>query len=232
MACKRAICGTLSVAILAGEKLAGHHTEEWRFEMNPREPCMWNKQVNGDQSLLCSMWTMEQSVTKTQLSWHISSGDGRGKTNPVAAIRGDKHGCIGMSADFPEPGEVEMAVCDCVEKLINKLPEDAIGENWAAAPECLPPADSSEARLLGKEQKDMFHTLTAIILCLSQREDDLQLAVVFLCTGVKSPGEHNWKKPGCPTGRLQATAWMTLKSITKERDHTFTWMVHMLFIWM
>ena len=46
--CDKAIYGTVTAALLSYKKLAGH-LMDWGFEMNPYEPCCWNKIVNGDQ---------------------------------------------------------------------------------------------------------------------------------------------------------------------------------------
>ena len=44
--CKKAIYGTLNTAILAYIKLTGHLAEVG-LKMNPYDPCIWNKMVNG-----------------------------------------------------------------------------------------------------------------------------------------------------------------------------------------
>ena len=224
--CKKAMCGTLNAAILACKKLTGH-LEDWGFKMNECEPCVWNKMVDGSQ--LTVMFHVDDGIVShkdptvvTHLLRRLQ--EVHGKTDPMTIVRGRKHEHLGMSLDFSHPGEVEMTVFDHIKKLIDKLPDDMIGEKWTAAPECLFRADGSEAKLLDEDKKELFHTITATTLHSSQRgRPDLQSAVAFLCTRVKEPDEHDWKKLTHLMKCMQATAWMPHK-IRTEGKGTF---IHM-----
>ena len=46
--CDKAIYGTMNAALLAYKKLAKLFTE-WSFVMNPYDPCVWNKMIDGKQ---------------------------------------------------------------------------------------------------------------------------------------------------------------------------------------
>ena len=51
--CNKAIYGTLNAAILAYKKLTKYFVE-WGFKMNPYNPCLWNKNINGKQFTIIS----------------------------------------------------------------------------------------------------------------------------------------------------------------------------------
>ena len=44
----KVVYGTVTAELLLYKKLIGHLTD-WGFEMNPYEPCCWNKVINGKQ---------------------------------------------------------------------------------------------------------------------------------------------------------------------------------------
>ena len=61
-----------------------------------------------------------------------------------------------MSLDSSTGGEVEIALHNCIKKLINKLPEDMVGKKVIAAePECLFDADGSAACLLKEDWEEL-----------------------------------------------------------------------------
>ena len=49
--CNKAIYGTMNAALLAYKKLAKLFMD-WGFVMNPYDPCVWNKSLNGEQLTL------------------------------------------------------------------------------------------------------------------------------------------------------------------------------------
>jgi hypothetical protein len=81
-----------------------------------------------------------------------------------------------------------------VEQLTRQLPSDMIGTEKTTAAEYLFLTDAKGV-LLNAADKEKFHNLTAKTLWLSQRgQPDLQLATGLLCTRVREPNEHDWKK--------------------------------------
>ena len=221
--CKKAIYGTLNAAILAYKKLTSHLTE-WGFKMNEYEPCVWNKMVSGKQ--LTVVFHVDDGIVAHEDPTVVTHFLRRleevyGKTDPLSITRGNVHEYLGMTMDFSQSGDVEISMYDYVKKLINKLPPDMIGKKSTAAPEYLFRTDDANSKLLRKDQREMFHTLTATTLYLSQRgRPDLQLAVAFLCTRVKSPDEHDWKKLSHLMKYLQSTAHLPLVLRTNGQGST------------
>jgi hypothetical protein len=133
-----------------------------------------------------------------------------GKLDQLTVNQGKKHEYLGMNIDFSIKGEVRITMYDYVEKLIRQLPSDMIGTKKTTAAEYLFRTDATGV-LLNAADKEKFHNLTAKTLWLSQRgRPDLQLAAGFLCTRVREPNEHDWKKLGYEMKYLQGTRHLPL----------------------
>ena len=53
----------------------------------------------------------------------------------------------------------------------------------------------TESPKLTNDKKEIFYSITAKVLWISQRSrPDLDTAVLFLCTRVKEPTQEDWKK--------------------------------------
>ena len=211
--CKKAIYGTLSAAILAYRKLTSHF-EDWGFEMNPYEPCVWNKMINGKQMTVVfhvddGIVSHEDPEEVTKFLELLKSV--YGKTDPLTIRRKKIHEYLGMTLDFTKEGSVTISMYDYVKKLLDKIPESMRGTKPTAAPEYLFKTNDTDSVKLNKELAELYHTITATTLYLGQRaRPDLQLAVSFLCTRVKSPDEHDWKKLTHLMMYLQGTAWFPM----------------------
>ena len=95
---------------------------------------------------------------------------------------------------------------------MNDFPEEIVGiKTSPAADHLFEICNPSEAQPLPKEQVMAFHHATAQLLFLSARaRRDIQPAVAFLTTRVKSPDEDNWGKVKRVFGYLKGTLHMPL----------------------
>ena len=110
---------------------------------------------------------------------------------------------------------------DFIKKLLMKVPQEMRGKKATAAPEYLFKTTDEDLTLLNDEQRSNFHTITATLLYLSQRgRPDLQLATAFLCTRVKAPNEHDWKKLTHLVKYLDGTAHLPFVPSTKNQATT------------
>ena len=211
--CNKAIYGTLNAAILAYRKLTGHFAE-WGFEMNPYDPCVWNMDLEGFQ--ITVLFRVDDGfVSDKNLVWVMEFlrklSVIYGNTDSLSITQGKVHHYLGMTIEFVGNGEVMLTVYDYVEKLIDELPFDMIGEKATAAPEYLFKTNGTNIAKLSQAQSELYHTLTATTLYLGlQTRVDLQLATGFLCTRVQSPDECNWKKLSHLMKYLQRTAYLPL----------------------
>ena len=151
--------------------------------MNPYNPCVWNKMINGSQMTV--IFHVDDGIVshidpKQVTDFLKELSKIYGKTDPLTIKRGKIHDYLGMTIDFSTDQQVMITMYDYIVKLIDKLLKDMIGEKGTAAPEYLFKTSDGEAVLLDHEEAEFFHSIVATTLYLSQRTCvDLQLAVVF-----------------------------------------------------
>ena len=121
-----------------------------------------------------------------------------------------------MWLDFSLDGKVQVQMFDCIDNMLEDLPEDMCGTlNSPAADHLF--AVSHNAKKLTREQSDMFHHNVAKLLFLCKRaHPDIQTAVAFLTTCVMAPDEDDYKKLARVMRYLRGTKTMPL---TLEADN-------------
>ena len=137
--------------------------------------------------------------------------DKYGKITPMVSTRGKIHEYLGMTIDFSDVGKVKITMYDYVDEMINKLPTEMIGESSTpAASHLFKIRDNDDVnRLLTPDLSEEFHHLVAKTLFLSQQaRPDLQTAVAFLTTRVKSPNNKDQKKLSKLMKNLQDTRYI------------------------
>lgn len=99
-----------------------------------------------------------------------------------------------MVLDYNVPGKVKICMFDYIKKILEESPSDMEGES--ATPAGLHLFEINENPIkLNNEQADLFHHMVAKLLFLCKRaRPDIQTAVSFLCTRVKSPDTDDYKK--------------------------------------
>ena len=104
------------------------------------------------------------------------------------------HNCLGMTLDYSEKGKVMINVLDYAEKMLADLPEEMNGVSPTLAADHLLDVDANQTKVNVKRAQ-FFHTYVAKALFLCKRaRPDLQTAVAFLCTRVKSCDGDDYKK--------------------------------------
>jgi hypothetical protein len=146
---QKAFYGMLKSALLFYKKLVTYLMAQG-FEVNPYDPCVVNKMINGQQMTIC---------------WHaddlkISHKDAREVTKIEEWLRsiygnvtvsgGKKHMYLGMQLDYSEPKVCKIGMVPYSEEIINDFPEETTR----------PPLQGSrslEAKPLPEEQAVAFH---------------------------------------------------------------------------
>ena len=193
----KAIYGTINAAILTYRKLVGY-LADWGFEQNFYEPCCWNMLIEGKQFTIvfhvdnCYLSHVNLMVV-TEI---IKKFDKAYATIDKLTVRqGKVHEYLGMTVDFSTPGKVRLNLYDIIQRLINSLPEDMIGEKNTAAPSYLfDTSNDDESLRLNKADKDTYHTINAKALFISRVRQDMKLCIGFGCTRVKNPNQYDWFK--------------------------------------
>ena len=208
----KALYGTLRAALLFWLDLTGN-LKRWGFVANPYDHCVMNKTIEGSQCTI--IWHVDDlkisHVNPDVVTAIISLLQGvYGKTVPLTETRGTKHDYLGMQIDFSTKGKVKFLMEEYITNILSTAPSDFDGESATPAAAHLFEINPTPT-LLDKEQAESFHHMVAQLLFLCKRaRPDIQTAIAFLCTRVKSPDVDDWKKLGRVMKYLRATVSMPL----------------------
>ena len=170
------------------------------FKVNPYDPCVANRYVNGKQHTV--VWHVDDlkashvdsKVNDKFLLW-LEKTYSSDKIGKVKAVRGKVHDYLAMKLDYTIPGKVSINMIDYVKNMLEDFPEEltAQGARYPWSENLFRVDDSSP--LLPKEKAEEFHTFVAKTLFASKRSRiDVQPAVSFLSTRIKAPTEQDWFK--------------------------------------
>jgi len=193
---RKALYGTLQAALLFWQDLT-KTLVEWGFTVNPYDRCVANKVVDGKQCTV--LWHVDDlkisHVDKKVVNSVIDYLASRyGKEAPLTINRGKIHRYLGMVLDFSIDGKVQISMEDYMTDLLASLPEEMAGESATPAGNHLFNINPEAVRL-SLPESELFHHYVAKLLFLCKRaRPDIQTAVAFLSTRVKSPDQDDLKK--------------------------------------
>ena len=195
---KKAIYGLIQSALLFYNKLR-RDLESIGFKINPYDPCIANRIVNGKQHTVS--WHVDDlksshvdsKINDDFIQWIRTMYE---DVTPVKPSRGKKHDYLAMSFDYSTPGAVVICMKKYIEKMLQEFPypNDIKGKAKTPAGEHLF-IINDKGEYIGDEKAEVFHTTVAKALFLCKRSRlDIQLTVAFLCTRVQNPDQDDWKK--------------------------------------
>ena len=199
------------------------------FEINPYDPCVANKIINGKQMTIC--WHVDDlflghkdpAVVTTFLQWLAKCYDTKEKKLNV--IRGHHHDYLGMNLDFSQQGSVHIDMIPYIKKVNEAFPEKITGvQSTPAGDHLFQVRPASEAKFLPEEQARAFHHTTAQLLFLSRVRRDIQTTVAFLTTRVKQPDADDWGKLKRVLKYLWSTRFLRL-TLSAESLSNIVWYV-------
>jgi len=127
-----------------------------------------------------------------------------GKEAPLTVKRGKVHQYLGMLLDYRIVGKFQISMNEYIEEMLKSVPEDG-GESSSPAGNHLFTVNP-DAVPLSAPESDMYHHYVAKLLFLCKcARPDIQMAVAFLSTRVKSPDQDDIKK----LGRTMRYLWFT-----------------------
>ena len=194
---KKAVYGMIDSSILSYTQLR-RDLEEYGFEINPYDPCVVNKMVNGKQMTIT--WHVDdlkashvdQRVLDEFTSW-LDDKYGS-KENPVTVHTGNKHRYLGMTIDYSVEGKVRIDMTDYVEDMLEEFPYE-LNNRITKTPATENIFSIDESPRLDEQRAAILHTYVAKCLFLCKRaRPDIQVPVAFLTTRVKEPTEQDWYK--------------------------------------
>ena len=210
---KKALYGTLKAALLFWKKLSKSLVDDG-FVINEYDWCVANKMVNGKQCTV--VWHVDDLK--------ISHADSRvvtnvikmlktqyGKVGELNVVRGKRHEYLGIDLDFSTPGKVIISMQQYIERILDELPADMKGTATSPAAEHLFQVREQPDGKLDPATADLFHHIVAQLLFICKRaRPDIQTAISFLCTRVKSPDHDDYKKLTRVVRYLRRTKFLRL----------------------
>ena len=198
---QKALYGTLQASLLFWKNLT-KMLKDSGFKINPYDWCVANKIVNGKQ--LTVVWHVDKlkisHVDDKVVTGCINMLDKKygweacGKRCPLTMRRGKMHDYLGMTLDYSVDGKVKIDMRDYIATILEDLPTEFQGS--AVTPAATHLFEVNEkCEKLPKKSADFFHHVVAQLLFLCKRgRPDLQTAVAFLTTQVKTPNQDDYKK--------------------------------------
>jgi hypothetical protein len=125
---------------------------------------------------------------------------------------GRKHNYLGVDMEFNDDGTLEASMITYLKNVISKFPEVITGKLVTPTVDHLfTIRDEKEAKPLDKKQTLAFHHTVAQLLFMATRvRRDIQTAVAFLTTRVKSPDKDDWGKLKQVLKYLNGTKYLKL----------------------
>jgi hypothetical protein len=211
-------------ALLFYKKLVSE-LREMGLEINPYNPCIAKKTVNGTQM------TIRWHVDDLMIS-HLSQDKIMKVVQGIKDIYGENlaetvgtvHDYLGMTFDYSFTKEVRINMWDYLRKVIKEFPKDIAGV-------CATPASDhlfkvqEDGRKLSKELAEVFqHTVYQLLFVANRARRDIQKAVSFLTTRMKgAPDQDNWGKLVMVLKYLNGTCYMKLILSVDEIKFTIHW---------
>jgi hypothetical protein len=194
----RAIYGLLESAMLFYKRLTKDLTE-FGFEINPYDPCVANKQVDGKQMTVS--WHVDDLKVSHVNSKHIDDfitwiKQTYGTIGEVKTTRGKVHHYLGMKLDYTVKRQVTIDMVDYVNKMISDFPKEDLKGARVTSPWSENLFQVNEASpVLSKNMAEQFHKSTAQGLFLCKRgRPDISPVIAYLTTRVKNPNQEDWMK--------------------------------------
>ncbi len=168
--CQNALYGTMVASLLCYHKFTKSLTSVG-FKINPYDPCVVNKTVNGMQMTICfhvhdcklshcSSRANDNMIDWLRQEYESIFEDGLGR---MTVRRGRVHKYLGMTLDYTIHGQVNISMFDYVNEIINafnKAEPKGGGTKSSAAPDDLFKIDEDREKL-PPEKAVVFHNLVA-----------------------------------------------------------------------
>ena len=205
----KAIYGMLKAALLFYKKfLKG--LRSIGFKLNPYDPCVANRIVNGKQMTI--LWHVDNfKVSHTEIGL-------------IKISHGLIHNFLGMTLDFSSDGEVKIDMKDYIAKMIEAFPDKEVKMATTPAANHLFQV-RDDVKILDEEQAIKFHNLVAKGLFLCKRSHlDIQTMIAFLSMQVTQPDLDDWKKLAQMIGYLKGTKDLVL-TLSADKSNLIKWYI-------
>ncbi len=222
---QKVLYGMMKSALLFYRKLVSE-LQEMGFEINPYDPCVANKTVNGTQMTI--RWHVDD-LMMSHLSqdkiMKVVQGIKDIYWENLAETVGTVPDYLGMTFDYSFTKEERINMWDYFRKVIKEFPEEITGV-------CTTPVSDhlfkvqEDGRKLSEDLAEVFHhTVYQLLFASNRARHDIQMAMSFLTTWVKAPDQYDWGKLVRVLKYLNGTRYMNLILSTDEMKFTVHWYV-------
>ncbi|EJK60825.1 hypothetical protein THAOC_18763, partial [Thalassiosira oceanica] len=221
-----AVYGLLRASLIFYKKMVADLTADG-FTLNPYDPCVANKMINGKQMTIgwhvddCKVSHVEEAeVDKLIARFRDMYGEG------LAVQNGPYLDYLGTHIHYPGDGTVQFSQIPYIAKIFDDFPEEIKSTSTSpAADHLFNVRDVEEATFLDTERADALHHCVAQLSFLKARSrPDLDPAVAFLTTRVRKPDEDDWGKLRRVLQYLKGTRHMKL-TISVDSLNILNWWV-------
>ena len=141
------------------------------FNINPYEPCVANKIIDGQQMTICycvyacKLSHRRSKVNDQMIKWLRQEYESilEDRSGKMTVSRGKVHKYLGMTLDYNVRGQVQITIIDFLDKVLiafNKVEPKGGGTKTSAAPENLFKVDEY-CEKLPHSKTVQFHNLAA-----------------------------------------------------------------------
>jgi hypothetical protein len=199
--CHNALYGTMIASLLYYWKFIKSLTDI-DFVINPYDPCIANKMIEGDQMNICfhvddcklshrKTKVMGRMIEYLRQEYEIIFEDGSGA---MTVSRGKIHKYLGMTLDYTVRGQVKITMFDYVDEILiafDKAEPKGGGTKTSASHYSLFKVDENCEKL--KQYKAVEFQANTLYSTKSARPDTCT-AIAFLTTRVRAPDKDDWNK--------------------------------------
>jgi len=131
---QKALYGLMRASLLFYRKLR-KELEEYRFVVNPYDPCVANKSV-GDGEQLTVIWHVDDLMTSCKIDFELTKLSCylvRIYGPKLTMHTGRKHDYLGIDLEFREDGNLDVSMVKYLKGVIEAFPEHIVGKSATPA---------------------------------------------------------------------------------------------------
>jgi hypothetical protein len=224
---QKALYGLMRASLLFYRKLRKEF-ERYGLVINPYDPCVANLETKSGKQLTV-VWHVDNLMASCEDDFELTKFlcyMGKIYGPSLSMHLGKKHDYLGVNMEFCDDGVLEVSMVKYLRNVIDEFPEVIKGRAATPAHDKLfVVRDNGDARKLNEEQSLAFHHTVAQLLFMATRaRRDIQTAVAFLTTRVKSPDKDDWGKLKRVLKYLNGTKYLKLR-LTVDNLSMLKWYV-------
>ena len=194
----KALYGMIKASILYYNKFRTD-IEGIGYKVNPYDPCVANKMINGKQHTIT--WHVDDVKSshvdpKVNDAFHAwcEKMYGSDEIGHVTTVRGKVHDYLAMNLDYSEKNKLKVDMEYYIDNMIEEFPFQLDKQSKTPWNDKLFKVNET-VKNLDEKRKAIFHTfvMKAMFLCKRARPD-IEPAVSFLSTRTTKPDESDWLK--------------------------------------